>query len=375
VRALVIGGGVGGLATALALRRIGLDSQVFEQAEVANRQHAGAGLSLWSNAMLVIRALGLEAEVLAAGSVIEKTEAVTASGRVLSETNIEAIARLAGAPSVCIHRGALYSILLDALPTGTVRNTARCVSFAVRGSTVIAHMSDGSVHSGDFLIGADGLHSAVRTQLLGAEEPRYAGYTCWRGIARGDWAANGKATLLMGSGAQAGLFPCGENQVYWFATYNAAPKAPVELRAHLSMYPEVIRLAIRATPPGAVMRNDIYDRPPVQTWGSGPVTLLGDAAHPSTPNLGQGACQALEDALTLAQCVAEQPAVPEALRAYERRRVPRTAMVTRESWRLGQLLQSENPVLTLVRNILTATPAGRLTASKLLKQLLCGSGF
>lgn len=372
MRALIIGGGLGGLATAISLRKLGIDCLVLEQTDrLARLQAAGAGLSLWSNAMRVIRDLGVEAQVLAKGSVIERSFTLSPKGRVLAELDVAALGGQAGAPSVCIHRAELYCILAEALPPDVMRSAARCVSFAVRGDMVIAHMSDGAIVNGDFLIGADGINSAVRKQLLGLGELRYAGYTCWRGLAEGPWADGGQAFLGLGSGVQSGLFPCGPGRVYWYATHNLAPKAALELSTVLDLFPEAVRAAIQATPSHAILRNDICDRAPSQNWGTGPVTLLGDAAHPATPNLGQGACQALEDAVAIAKCFEAANSIEEALRAYERTRMPRTAMVNVESWRAGAVLQSENPILMVLRDLLVASPAGHILTQRLMKKLLC----
>ena len=344
---------------------------MLEQTDrLARLQAAGAGISLWSNAMRVIRELGLEEQVVARSSVLRRSLTLNPKGRVLAELDVESLSKTAGAPSVCIHRAELYSILADALPADVMRSAARCVSFAVRGDVVIAHMSDGATVNGDLLIGADGIHSAVRKQVLGPDELRYAGYTCWRGIAEGPWADEGTAILGMGSGVQSGLFPCGPGRVYWYATHNLAPKASLELSTVLELFPAPVRAAIEATPSHAVLRNDICDRPPSDRWGTGPITLLGDAAHPATPNLGQGACQALEDALALSSAFGRTDSIEAALRAYERARMPRTTMVTVESWRAGVALQSENPIFMMLRDLVVASPAGRMMTQRLMKRLL-----
>jgi 2-polyprenyl-6-methoxyphenol hydroxylase-like FAD-dependent oxidoreductase len=382
LRALIVGGGLGGLATALALRKIGFECLVLEQSDHAHRQSLGTGISLWCNALLALRELGLEEQVLQSGSVIQRTVTMTGRGRILNQIDIAAIGRSSGAVSVCLPRSELRRILVDALPPDVVRNGARCVSFAVRGAIVIAHMSDGSTTTGDLLIGADGLYSPVRSQLLGTQEPRFGGYVSWRGLATFDMAGigtvgretvkQGDAILATGSGSCAGLFPCGNGHAYWFATRNTPPHADLEISNFLDRYPAPIRNAIQATPPDTILRHDVADRIPAPVWGKGPVTLLGDAAHPCTPSLGQGACQALEDALMLAKCLSRPEPVADALRVYELRRQPRTAMVVNESWKMGQILQTEDPILVTFRDLLNRSPVGRLLARRLLSQLFAG---
>jgi 2-polyprenyl-6-methoxyphenol hydroxylase-like FAD-dependent oxidoreductase len=368
VRALIVGGGIGGLATAIALRKLGIDCKVLEQSEAPLKP--GTGLSLWSNAVIALRELGLEEKVVEAGSLLEKAFTMTESGRVLSRLDVGLIGAGVGAVSVCLEREKLRRILTGALPWDVIRLSARCVSFAIRGDTVIAHMSDGSTTTGDLLIGADGLHSPVRAQLLGPEEPRYAGYTCWRGLADGDLLAGGAAIFMVGSGSQGGVLPCGKDRVYWFATRNTSPKADFEIAKFADSFPPPLRRAIQLTPSTEILRHDIFDRPPVSLWGKGPVTLLGDAAHPTTPTLGQGACQALEDAVILAKCLALPGTVSEALRSYERLRQPRTAMVTNDSWSIGQVLQTESPILLVLRDLVTASPVGAFIARRIFRRLL-----
>ena len=372
LRAIIVGGGTGGLATAVALRKTGFECLVLEQSEHAHRLSLGTGISLWSNAVLALRELGLEEQVLKAGSVIRTTVTMTDRGRILNQIDIAAIGRLSGAVSVCLPRSELRRILVEALPPAVIRIGARCVSFAVRGDIVIAHMSDGSTTTGDLLIGADGLHSPVRSQLLGTQEPRPGGYVCWRGLADLHMANPEVAILATGSGAHAGLFPCGPGHAYWFATRNTPPNAELEISNFLDRYPAPVREAIQATAPDTILRHDIVDRIPAPVWGKGPVTLLGDAAHPCTPNLGQGACQALEDALVLAKCLSRPEPVADALRTYELRRQPRTAMVVNESWTMGQILQTESPILVTLRDLVNGSPLGRFLTRRLLSQLLSG---
>ena len=370
MRVLIAGGGIGGLATAIALGDLGMDCLILEQSTQANE--SAAGLILWSNAVKALRFLGVEDQVEAKGSVIKQFAAVSAGERILARLDLAEIGRDAGAVSICVLRAELLKILSGKLRPGTVRSGARCVSFAVRGSAVIIHMADGSTRDGDVLIGADGIQSAVRAQLLGDEPPRYAGCTSWRGIAEGDWLPPGTATTVIGHGEHAWLFPCGPNRVYWFYVRNAPARANLDLAALGGKLPKSIARAVAATPRDEILRNDIVDRPPSANWGHGPMTLLGDAAHATAPYLGQGACQALEDAWALGTCLGTARPVEESLRAYEQRRMSRTAMVTSESTRVGRILQTDNAFGMGMRDLAAVTPFGRHWAGNLFRQLLCG---
>jgi 2-polyprenyl-6-methoxyphenol hydroxylase-like FAD-dependent oxidoreductase len=184
MRALIAGGGIGGLAAVVALQRVGIEAAVFEKApEFAE---VGAGLSLWSNAMLALRRLGLEVAALQAGSVIERARTFLSTGESLGSVDFAALGEKAGAPSVCLHRAALQHLLLDAALAGdpsSVQTGRECTGFEADAGGVAVLFPNGSRERGDVLIGADGIHSVIREQLFGGERIRFAGYLAWRGIA------------------------------------------------------------------------------------------------------------------------------------------------------------------------------------------------
>jgi 2-polyprenyl-6-methoxyphenol hydroxylase-like FAD-dependent oxidoreductase len=377
-RVLIIGGGIGGVSAAIALRRVGLEVAVFERAP--ELKEVGAGLSVWTNAVRALRHIGVGDELAAVSTPIDRSQIRTWRGRVLSEASLAEVSRKLGAPSVGIHRADLLSVLVRALPADIVHLGATCVGFEQDGSSVTAKFADGRHETGALLLGADGLRSRVREQLLGAEKPRYAGYTAWRGVALFEHPAYppGLTCLSLGRGSQVGMLPIGGGRTYWFCTDNrpegqppgpGGPKQDVLDLFHRwhSPFPALVE----ATEPGAVLHNDIVDRSPMRRWGEGRVTLLGDAAHPTTPNLGQGACQAIEDAVVLARCLQRSPDVVEALRTYERERFDRTAAVTNDSWKMGKMLQLRNPLACWLRNtILWLTPKKRME-----KQFLANLDF
>ena len=348
MRVAIVGGGISGLAAAIALRRAGIESIVVEQ--VSEVREVGAGLSLWPNAVNAIRELGLEAAVTASASVVEQNVIRTPSGSLIARTELGPFSREAGAPCLCIHRAILQQLLLDSLPPASVRTGTRCLGFD--DSTAI--LESGECIKADVLVGADGISSVIRDGLHGKEAPRYAGYTCWRGIRQGNGVLPDKGALLViGRGSQFGVWPCGSGKLYWFLTKNAPPgtrQSKAELLALCRDWAAPVPEVVEATPADAILQNDIVDRPPLPWWGRGNVTLLGDAAHASTPNLGQGACQALEDAVILAQCLSETSAIEPALRKYEGLRIPRVSRIVRESWQAGKALQLDSPALEWFRN-------------------------
>ena len=368
MRIAIIGAGIGGLAAAAALHRIGVEALVIERAP--SIREVGAGLSLWSNAVNALRELGLDAKVIAAASVIERNMVQTPEGRFIARTELSELSQMAGAPCICIHRGVLQKILLDALPPHSVRIDSRCVGFD--GSTAI--LENGEHIQADVLVGADGISSVIRDGLHGPESPRYAGYTAWRGICEDNGLLPKRSALLvMGGGSQFGALPCGPGRLYWFLTKNApqgTTQSKTEVVAVCRDWAAPVPQIVARTPEDAILQNDIIDRPPLHWWGRDTVTLLGDAAHPTTPNLGQGACQALEDAVVLAHCLGETRPIEAALLNYERLRLRRTTEVVRNSWQTGKVLQLDSPLLERLRNWFMSTSVSRRLEQRTFKSLL-----
>ena len=362
MRVIVVGAGIGGVTAALALHRKGIEVEVYERSTALT--DVGAGISLWPNALKALYLLGLKDRLDALSFVSEQGVIRTAAGTILSRTPArEFIARF-GLPVTVFHRAELLDVLVGGASDIPIHLAHECRDVEQDADRVTARFTDGTCASGDALVGADGLRSVVRDRLGIPGRLRYAGYTAWRGI-----AAFATAGLIagesLGCGQRFGLAPIGGDRVYWYATDNVregAHEQPERAKARLSAmfarWHEPIPALIRATAATAILRNDIYDRDPARRWGAGRVTLLGDAAHPMTPNLGQGGCQAIEDALVLARHLSAGPAVERALRRYESERIPRTAALVKASRRIGHLFQIElRPVCWLRDRAIRLTPA------------------
>jgi 2-polyprenyl-6-methoxyphenol hydroxylase-like FAD-dependent oxidoreductase len=351
---LIIGGGIGGLATAIGLRKAGFNVAVFEKA--SELQAAGAGLSLWSNAIRALDKLGL-GKIVEGSSIPDGNVGIYSwQGELLSAISTTELKRKFGRPLVVVHRAELQDALLKELGADVVHVNARFLKFEQTSQAVVAHFANGLQIPGCALIGADGLHSAVRQQLFPHAQPHYAGYTAWRGIAP-SVPLEILAGEFWGHGTRFGIVPMNEDQVYWFATRNVPEGADDGLegrkRALLALFGQwhpSIKALLTATPEHAILRNDIYDLKPLKHWSMGHVTLLGDAAHLMTPNLGQGACQALEDAVVLTACFCRTNTIPEALQQYEQERIPRTSAIVTQSARTGKIAQWEHPLACRIRN-------------------------
>jgi 2-polyprenyl-6-methoxyphenol hydroxylase-like FAD-dependent oxidoreductase len=365
MKVIIVGGGIGGLSAAIALERVGVQSAVFEQAD--RLREVGSGVTLWVNATKALRKMGAADGLLARGSAEARFEVRNWRGDALSAAPFARIESKFRAPAnICVHRGEFLEQLARLVDPARIHCGARCTGFDEDHAGVTVRFANGSEERGDALVGADGLHSVVRALLHGESKPRYAGYTCWRGLAQLAHKAlpTDLAYEAWGPGKRFSVHHCGLGRIFWFGTKNApegAADAPggrkAEVLACFRDWVSPIPELIEASQEG-ILRNDIVDRKPLTSWGRGRVTLLGDAAHPTTPNLGQGACQAIEDAVTLAHCFGQGDNAQRILRSYESRRIPRTNAITRQSLRLGMLGQLENPLACALRDaIIRITPS------------------
>jgi 2-polyprenyl-6-methoxyphenol hydroxylase-like FAD-dependent oxidoreductase len=356
-RAIIIGGGIGGLGTAIALASAGIEAAAYEAAGDIQRIQLGAGLFLWPNGIRAIQELGLENRLREVAAPVERFELRTWRGDPLVEWNVGDMGRRLDAAPAVITRRELHSLLVDGVEPGVLTLGARCTGFTDRGDSVVARFDDGREAEGDVLIGADGINSVVRRQLLGAAQPRYAGYTAWRGIVEeGDFFEAETATVYWGPGARLVTYRVSGGRPYWLALANApeGQRDPegghrAAVLARYAAWPEFLRAALEATEESAISRADVHDRKPVKQWGVGRVTLLGDAAHPVTPNLAQGAAYALEDAVVVSKALRGVGDAAAALRAYEQRRIPRAASMVNGSWRMGSLARWDRSVAVALR--------------------------
>jgi FAD-dependent urate hydroxylase len=361
--ALVIGGGIGGLAAALALRQIGWRVSVHERAAAVGE--VGAGIALWTNGLHALDRLGMGVAVRGAG--LPEGEGWLRDWRGAPLLPLAAPEVRARYPELglMVHRAELHALLLDALGHEVLRLDARLTDLAERDGGVEAIFSDGTRARAGVLIGADGLHSVVRARLHGETPPRYAGYTAWRAVVRFD-ADRLRPGESWGSGARFGHAPLRDGRVYLFATKNAPPgaRSPDGERAELLRtfrgWHDPIPALLQAVREEDILRNDIFDRAVLRRWGRGRVTLLGDAAHPMTPNLGQGACQALEDAVVLARHLGVANGVEPALRAYEAERAPRANAFVTRSRHVGFVGQWSHPLAVRLRTGLVRHVIARL---------------
>src|SRR6516164_7670611 len=285
----IIGGGIGGLTAAVALARMGLAAEVYEQAPVL--EEVGAGVGLWPNALTALAPIGLAGKVAQLAVKLTGQGIKRPDGAWLLCIPGEVMAQRWGAGFVLVHRAELQQLLARELGPSSIHLGARCTGFEDSGQAVTAYFADGRKVQADVLVGADGVHSVVRAQLFGPAALRYRGYTAVRSITpAGSVPLPRDGIETWGQGARFGFAPARGDRIIWYATWNAPPGGERDgglrprLRTMFGAWHDPIPAVIAATPAAAMIRNDIYDRRPARTWSRARVALIGDAIHPMTPD-------------------------------------------------------------------------------------------
>jgi 2-polyprenyl-6-methoxyphenol hydroxylase-like FAD-dependent oxidoreductase len=358
---IVVGAGIAGLTAAIALRSYGVDVTLYERARHEDEITVGLGLTLLPFQTRCYQELGFAEEIIQRGAILNWRGYHTTDGKVTHRHPLGDTAKRAGAPAVTLTRGELLKILRDRLPAGTLQLGATLEAFELGEHGVTARFAGGLEVAGDVLLGADGAESRVRELLGVGGRDRYSGFTSWAASIdyEDDLVERDMQWIMFGRGSRFLYGPLGEGRQSWIATAKAAPDTPDPPdgpRAHaleaVREYPHPVPAMVQATANEQIRRFDVWDRPPIRQWGKGRATLVGDAAHPMTYFMGQGANQAIYDAVAVAKSIRDRGAGPAALRAYEdQRRGPANEVATK-SWRQRRLIGTENPVAMAVRNAL-----------------------
>lgn len=343
----IIGGGIAGLTLTRCLPKDKFDVHIFEKNEEFGE--VGAAISVFPNALCVMDEINLLDPILKSSGQFKNVFLKTDSGTILSKTSPES-----DYPVVCIHRADLHGILLKGIEAQLHTG---------HGLTGLAVQDDGQIKVGfdnqeslvfDAVIGADGIHSMVRQYVINDGSPIFRGYNVWRGVVKAEWDI-GYASETYGRGKRVGIVPIKDGTYGWWATCNEefmqddSPEGTkTKLTRLFANWHDPIPDLIQNTE--HILKNSLCDRKPLKGWTKGNISLIGDAAHPTTPNLGQGGCIAIEGAYLLAKCLSKYGISEKAYEVYEKYQYPRSKEIIDESRKLGKLGQLTNPVLITLRN-------------------------
>lgn len=346
----IVGAGIGGLTMAIALKKAGISFRVYEAA--SEIRPVGAGIALANNAMQVYRHLGVAPQLNEKGTRISTVRLTDLNLRVLDQTSLVSFEQHYQLANIAIHRSDLHQVLLDAVGVEHLQLNKRLqqITSTEAGYTLV--FTDGTTEQHPSVIGADGLRSKVRQALFGDYPLRDAHQMCWRGVLPFE-LPKGYAHVAVeswGKGKRMGFVELDKHQVYWYFLVDEAlyqPDTDVEL--YLAGCPLWVQQMIQQTPKESIHLDKIYDLKPFEGWYKEKACLIGDAAHATTPNLGQGACQAIEDVYVISRLL-ERHTLEEALRKFPAIRQAKAHKIVRASWALGKMAQWQNPISVVLRN-------------------------
>ena len=355
LKAVIIGSGMAGLATGISLRQAGYKVEIYEK--TSELRPAGAGISLWSNGIKVLNKLGLGREIAAIGGQMNRMEYRNQDGEVLNDINLLPLIEQVGQRPYPVSRTDLQNLMLDAFGKEDVRLGMRCVSVEQDENSATAIFEDGTTATGDVLIGADGIHSVVRTYITGEKtQLRYAGYVNWNGLvpASSDLAESDVWVIYVGEGKRASMMPVGDNRFYFFfgcpqpqGTQVAPKDIQAELKEIFAGWAQPVQNLINKLDPEQVNRLEISDIEPLSHLVQGRIALVGDSGHATTPTLGQGGCQAIEDAEVLSRyLITTNISVADALKRYELARKERVAKLVLKARKRTDTIYNKVPTAT-----------------------------
>jgi 2-polyprenyl-6-methoxyphenol hydroxylase-like FAD-dependent oxidoreductase len=341
----IIGGGITGLTSALALHKVGISSIIYEQAEKPNE--IGAGIWLQPNAIKILEWLGIKDDIKLQGVKLDKMEITNSKLIPIVKIKIDVIQDKSGIETIAIHRGKLQNILYKAVSmSGKVRLNKSYKNHSVESGSITIQFQD-SQEKADLLLGADGIHSSVRQVLFPRSSLRNSRQVCWRGISKMELPAHLKNIGQEAWGRQIrfGFSRITDGEVYWFATAKEEhlKKADNIGRKEYLMklfqdFATVIPELIAHTESSAIHQTILYDLKRLANWHKDSVCLLGDAAHATTPNMGQGACQGIEDAYYISRLLSHSKQPPESIfEEFQQKRRRKVDYIVNNSWRLGKM--------------------------------------
>lgn len=348
----IIGAGIGGLTTALTLKKRGLNVNIFESS--AEIKPVGAGIILANNAMQVFQKLGIQDKIEKAGNKISFMKITDDQLTPLSVVNLSEYEQKYGVSNIAIHRGELQKILANEIGFDNI-NLSKRLSKIEKNRLFKLTFEDNSTIESKLVIGADGIKSVVRNQLFEKSTLRNPNQICWRGICEIDLPQkyHNELNEAWGKGKRFGFVRISDKKVYWYALTNSknVEISNVNLTEYFSEFHSDILNILSATKKEQIIVSDIFDLKPIDKWQNENVCLVGDAAHATTPNLGQGACQAIEDAYVLGKLLDNGMPIENTFKAYEKLRRKKAHTIVNTSWTVGKMAHIENRLGIWLRNL------------------------
>jgi len=357
----IIGAGIGGLTTAIALEQKGIKTRIFEQAEKI--KPVGAGIILANNAMQVYEKLGLRKIIEENGNPISSMNITKSNLKPLSKIDLSYFEQKHNTKNIAIHRGKLQQILIDQLESTKINLDFKLTSIVENANGYDLKFENGEQIQSSTVLGADGLNSIVRQNLFPNNSVRNANQICWRGVTEYELPTKFRNELneAWGKSERFGFVQIAENKVYWYALKsfknNMNEFSINDLEQYFSDYNSEIQDIIKSAKKEQINTAEISDLKPTNIWYKENVCLIGDSAHATTPNMGQGACQAIEDAFVLSECL-DKYGITKAFFEYQKLRLPKAHQVVKASWLVGKMAHLSNPILIGLRNqMLRLTPS------------------
>lgn len=348
-----MGAGIAGLSSAIMLEKLGFETVVYEAGDCV--RGIGAGMGFASNAMKALEYLGMSNEVLSISNHLQDFMICDDKGHSILQADTERIKKIYHTDNYAIHRADLHKYLSGKISYDKIFLNKKLERFQQESDRVILFFEDGTQSVADFLIGADGVNSKIRQQLLPCSKPRFAGYWCWRGTVNHNFNRLNKSTEVWGKNGRFGITPLTGQRIYWYACINTDLKDEIkdynlnDLKKRFKNYFPLVNEVLNLTREENLISSPIVDITPITHYNFGNILLIGDAAHATTPNMGQGACMALEDAAVL-QDELNKNDIKTAFANFEKRRLKRTHYIIKTSWLAGKIAQSENSLTIFFRN-------------------------